>query len=159
MLITAPRRQVAHLEVEQRLAVESNHRHEPLPVQVEHRFRGPEAGVVDQDLDLKPQALDLRHEPLAAGLVAEVGGDRLGSHPVAPAQLAGQRAKALLAPRHQGDAVPPRCQLARDRFADPGGGARDQRGCRLGGLRERHGRRLYESPSPDHSRLSTTPAY
>ena len=153
------RRQVARLEVEQRLAVESKHRDEPLPVEVEHRFRSPEAGVVDQDLDLEPEALDLRDQPLAGGLVAEVGGDRLGAHPVVPAQLAGQRAKALLTPRHQGDAVPARCQLARDRLADPGGGARDQRGCRLGGLRERHGRRLYESPSPDHSARARPPGY
>ena len=101
-----------------------------------------EAGVVDQDLDLEAEALDLGGKPLARGRVAEVGGDRLGADAVALAQLAGQRAQTLLAPGDQGDAVPARGQLARDRLADPGRGARDQRGCRLRGRRKGHARRL-----------------
>ena len=61
-------------------------------------------------------------------------GDRLRT----AAQVGREALQAFLPPRHQDQRVPPRGKFRRDRSADPGRGAGDERGAADRGFRQTH---------------------
>ena len=137
------RRAEARLEVDERLAVERDHRGEARGIRAVDRARAAEAGVVDEDLDVEPKRLDLRQHLVAAGVGAEVGGDVLGADAVRLVELLGERLQAILAAGDEGHAVAAGGELAGDLLADARRSAGDEGGGRVCRLGKRHrGRRL-----------------
>ena len=126
-----PRQERAR-ELHHRLDV---HPHEPqLAFRVELREPPdrPEAGVVADAEDLPLQARDQR---LPRGGVGEVARGDLGGAP----ELVRERAEPLLAPRHEGHAVPARRKSACKLGADARRRARDQDRAAVRRRRKRHG--------------------
>ena len=89
-------------------------------------------GVVDEDLDVEPELGDLRRAVGPRSRLGEVAGDRLDADAVLVGQLVGELVEARLAARDKHEPVAADGELARDRGADPGGGAGDERDCGMG---------------------------
>jgi len=119
------------VEVDDRLAIEAHHVDLTLRPEAMDRSEGPEAGVVDEDLDVEAELADPRPHGVSLGRFSKVGAHDLGSDTVVARELVGQLAQALLAARGEDDAVPTRGELAGDRRPDSRRGAGDQGG---GGL-------------------------
>ena len=66
---------------------------QPLAVVAVQVADAAEAGVVDEDLDREPQPLDLGREPVALGILGEVGRHRLGAHARRCGELAASSAR------------------------------------------------------------------
>ena len=74
---------------------------------------------------------DLLAKRLRCGRVGEVAGNAVDIDTVFGAQFGRERFEAIRAPRGQHEWVAACCQFARERGADAGGGAGDQRESRL----------------------------
>ncbi len=72
-----------------------------LDVLLDERARGPEARVVDEDVNLESKLLDARRERPSGLGVGEIAGQRDGAGPVGRLDLGGQRSQAILAPGNQ----------------------------------------------------------
>src|SRR5262249_6961401 len=92
------------------------------------------AGVVDQHVDGESAPGDLAAQALWRSGVAEVGLDRLGAHRIALLQLGAKLIEAVSAPRGQDQVCAARGELARDRRADAGRSAGNERPSRSEGV-------------------------
>ena len=101
-----------------------------------HRAHGADAGVVDQDVDGQPAAVDLVEQAGAGGGIGDVAGDHLDAD--AAGEFVGQLAQPVLAAGDQRDAVAAGGQLAGDVGADARRGPGDDGGAGGRGSRKGH---------------------
>jgi hypothetical protein len=115
-------------ERDHRLDVGADHLGLGVRVEADELAAAAVARVVHEDLDGQAASLELGLQLLARVDVGDVHGDRLGAHVVLPAELVGELAQLLLAPRRECHAEAAAGELARDLRADSRRRAGDEAG-------------------------------